>query len=325
MIPVSIITGFLGSGKTTLLNHLVRQPGMADTAVIVNEFGEIGIDHLLIEQAFEDTVLLENGCICCSIRGDLVDTLTDLCRKVAQGELPPFSRTVVETTGLADPAPILQTLMSDERLQRDFALDRIVTTVDAVNAFGQLEDFDEAVKQIAVADNLLITKSDLAANRVAALQGRLRAINALAPVDVIDHGHADPDVLFSGGKAERDVGEWRQHVHDQGHQHDIDSGINSFSILIDEPLPWTAVKSWLETVASLRGADLLRVKGLLNVVGHRGPVVVHGVQHVFHTPVELREWPDAARNTRIVFITKGLERMALENALVAFVNQARAA
>ena len=323
MIPVSIITGFLGSGKTTLLNHLVRQPGMADTVVIVNEFGEIGIDHLLIEQAFEDTVLLENGCICCSIRGDLVDTLTDLRRKVAQGELPPFSRAVVETTGLADPAPILQTLMSDERLQQDFALDRIITTVDAVNALGQLEDFEEAVKQIAVADVLLITKTDLAANRIAELQDRLRAINALAPIEAIDHGRADPDVLFGADKAERDAGAWRQHDH--GHRHDIDSGINSFSILIDDPLPWSAVKSWLETIASLRGADLLRVKGLLNVVGHEGPVVVHGVQHVFHTPIELREWPDAARNTRIVFITKGLERMALENALVAFVDRARAA
>ena len=326
MIPVSIITGFLGSGKTTLLNHLVavRQSGMADTAVIVNEFGEIGIDHLLIEQAFEDTVLLENGCICCSIRGDLVDTLTDLRRKVAQGELSPFSRAVVETTGLADPAPILQTLISDERLSRDFALDRIVTTVDAVNALGQFEEFEESVKQIAVADSLLITKSDLASkNATVALQDRLRVLNAAAPIAVIDHGRADPDVLFGNTVAERDFAEWL--AHSRSHQHGGDSGINSFAIVIDDPLPWDAVRAWLETVASLRGADLLRVKGILNVSGRTGPVVMHGVQHVFHPPVELREWPDAARTTRIVFITRNLEKAALENALSAFVARERAA
>lgn len=323
MIPVSIITGFLGSGKTTLLNHLVQQPGMADTAVIVNEFGEIGIDHLLIEQAFEDTVLLENGCICCSIRGDLVDTLTDLLRKVAAGELPPFSRAVVETTGLADPAPILQTLISDERLQKDFALDRIVTTVDAVNAPGQFEDYEESIKQVAVADCLLITKPDLATKNVATLQGRLRSINAVAPISVIDHGRADPEVLFGETLVARDFGAWLAHSHN--HQHDGHSGINSFALVIEEPLPWRAVREWLETIASLRGGDLLRVKGLLNVIGRDGPVVVHGVQHVFHTPVELRDWPDAVRTTRIVFITKGLERAALENALAAFVKRSQAA
>lgn len=323
MIPVSIITGFLGSGKTTLLNHLVRQPGMADTAVIVNEFGEIGIDHLLIEQAFEDTVLLENGCICCSIRGDLVDTLTDLLRKVAAGELPPFSRAVVETTGLADPAPILQTLMSDDRLRKDFELHRIVTTVDAVNALGQFEAYEEAVKQVAVADCLLITKPDLATKGIALLQDRLREINAVAPVVVIDHGRADPDVLFGQASAKRDYGVWLSPS--QSHRHDMHSGINSFALVIDEPLPWNAVREWLETVASLRGGDLLRVKGLLNIIGHDGPVVVHGVQHVFHTPVELCDWPDAARTSRIVFITKGLERMALENALAAFVERSQAA
>jgi|TARA_B100000676_G_C18029671_1_gene817822 G3E family GTPase len=320
MIPVSIITGFLGSGKTTLLNHLVRQPRMGDTAVIVNEFGEIGIDHLLIEQAFEDTVLLENGCICCSIRGDLVDTLTDLKRKVGQGELPPFARAVVETTGLADPAPILQTLISEDRLRRDYALDRIVSTVDAVNAPGQLETFGEAVKQVAVADSLLITKSDLANGGVSALQHRLGEINANAPIAAIEHGKADPSVLFSGTTAQREFSDWFDHAHD--HHHDAESGINSFAIVIDDPLPWAAVKAWLETVASLRGCDLLRVKGLLNISGRSGPVVVHGVQHVFHTPVELREWPDAARTTRIVFITRGLERTALENALFTYVAEA---
>ena len=324
MIPVSIITGFLGSGKTTLLNHLVRRPGMADTAVIVNEFGEIGIDHLLIEQAFEDTVLLENGCICCSIRGDLVDTLTDLLRRVEAGALPPFARAVVETTGLADPAPILQTLISDRRLQRDFDLNRIVTTVDAVNAPGQLDEFEEPVKQVAVADCLLITKADLAdRKRVAALECRLRGLNAGAPIAVVAHGRADPDILFGPVSGGRDIDRWPDHRHSHGH--DADSGIASFALVLDDPLPWPAVRAWLETVASLRGTDLLRVKGVLNVAGRDGPVVVHGVQHVFHTPVELLEWPDAARTSRIVFIVRNMERFALENALAAFVARESAA
>ena len=319
MIPVSIITGFLGSGKTTLLSHLVRQPGMADTAVIVNEFGEIGIDHLLIEQAFEDRLLLENGCICCSIRGDLVDTLTDLLRRVERNELPAFSRAVVETTGLADPAPILQTLISDERLRQDYTLDRIVTTVDAVNAIGQLEEFGEAVKQVAVADCLLITKSDLLdKGSIAGLVDRLRGINAGAPINAIDQGKAETDVLFGGEPGHRAIGDWLDHDHTH-HRHDGDTGITSFAIVIDRPLPWPAVKAWLESVASLRGSDLLRVKGILNVAGRAGPVVVHGVQHIFHPPVELREWPDAVRTTRIVFIARNMEKSALENALAAFV------
>lgn len=320
MIPVSIITGFLGSGKTTLLNHLVRQPGMMDTAVIVNEFGEIGIDHLLIEQAFEDTVLLENGCICCSIRGDLVDTLTDLRRKSVSGALPPFARVIVETTGLADPAPILQTLISDDELRMNYALDRIVTTIDAINALGQLETFDEAVKQVAIADFLFITKLDLAEKGVDALQHRLNAINVTAPIELIAYGRVDPAVLFSKTVAQRDFGEWLTHSHE--HHHDTDSDINSFAIVIEEPLPWNAVKNWLETVASLRGGDLLRVKGVLNIVGRAGPVVVHGVQHIFHSPVEFSNWPDEARTSRIIFITRGLERFALENALSTFVAQA---
>ncbi len=319
MIPVSIITGFLGSGKTTLLNHIVRQSGMADTAVIVNEFGEIGLDHLLIEQAFEDTVLLENGCICCSIRGDLVDTLLDLERRVDNGELPAFARAIVETTGLADPAPILQTLISEPRLQQRYALDSIVTTIDAVNAGGQMDDFEESVKQIALADRLLLTKTDLlSAEGSDSLIARIREINPSAPMDLIDHGRAEPDILF--GKAvgaQRDLSAWLHHGHDHGGH----SAVSSFALTLDEPLPWDAVKSWLESIASLRGSDLLRVKGILNVAGRQGPVVVHGVQHVFHPPVELQEWPAGPRTTRIVFITRNIEKFALENALTAFVER----
>jgi G3E family GTPase len=328
-IPVSIITGFLGSGKTTLLNHLVQQPGMSDTAVIVNEFGEIGIDHLLIEQAFEDTVLLQNGCVCCSIRGDLVDTLESLDAQVARGEIPAFARAIVETTGLADPAPVLQTLMTDERLQSRYVLDGIVATVDAVNGAGQLEDFSEPVKQAAIADHLFITKGDLAGDAaIDDLAKRLRALNPGAPISPIDHGRADPDSLFGNGPIADPsrIFEPLAHDHHEHAPHHVhESGITSFAITREAPLPWTAVQAWLESVASLRGADLLRMKGIINVEGREGPVVVHGVQHIFHPPVELPEWPSADRTTRIVFITRNIDQNGLENALGVFVDREQAA
>ena len=328
-IPVSIITGFLGSGKTTLLNHLVKQPGMADTAVIVNEFGEIGIDHLLIEQAFEDTVLLQNGCICCSIRGDLVDTLESLDAQVARGEIPAFARAIVETTGLADPAPVLQTLMTDARLQSRYALDGVVATVDAVNGAGQLDDFDEPVKQAAIADHIFITKGDLAElNATDDLTQRLRAINPGAPITAIDHGRADPNSLFGNGplaNPSRLTAHLASHDHGGHDDHPHHSDIDTFAIYRDAPLPWGAVRAWLESVASLRGADLLRMKGIINVAGRAGPVVVHGVQHVFHPPVELPEWPDADRTTRIVFITRNIDKSGLENALGVFIDREQAA
>jgi G3E family GTPase len=324
---VSIITGFLGSGKTTLLNHLVQQPGMADTAVIVNEFGEIGIDHLLIEQAFEDTVLLQNGCVCCSIRGDLVDTLESLDAQVARGEIPDFARAIVETTGLADPAPVLQTLMTDERLQPRYMLDGIVATVDAVNGAAQLDEFSEPVKQAAIADHLFITKGDLAEDgAIDDLAKRLRALNPGAPISTIDHGRADPDTLFGNGPvADPSRILTTPAYHYDLHDHTHGSGIISFAITRDSPLPWAAVQAWLESVASLRGTDLLRMKGIINVEGRVGPVVVHGVQHIFHPPVELPAWPSHDQTTRIVFITRNIDQKGLETALDVFVDREQAA
>jgi G3E family GTPase len=326
-IPVSIITGFLGSGKTTLLNHLVQQPGMADTAVIVNEFGEIGIDHLLIEQAFEDTVLLQNGCVCCSIRGDLVDTLESLDAQVARGEIPDFARAIVETTGLADPAPVLQTLMTDERLQPRYMLDGIVATVDAVNGAAQLDEFSEPVKQAAIADHLFITKGDLAEDgAIDDLAKRLRALNPGAPISTIDHGRADPDTLFGNGPVADPSRILTTPAHHYDlHDHTHGSGIISFAITRDSPLPWAAVQAWLESVASLRGTDLLRMKGIINVEGRVGPVVVHGVQHIFHPPVELPAWPSHDQTTRIVFITRNIDQKGLETALDVFVDREQAA
>ena len=315
-IPVSVITGFLGSGKTTLLNRLLRHPAMRGAAVIVNEFGEIGIDHLLVEAAIEDAVLLRSGCICCTVRGDLVDTLGSLGERRARGALPWFDRVMVETTGLADPAPILQTLMRDPALTADYRLGTVVTTADAVNAPGQLDDFDEAVKQVALADRLVVTKTDLAgAGATDALIGRLRALNPAAPLLRLPDQPVEPAALFDTPGGARDLARWLGAPDHPAH----DAAIHSFCLTRDAPLPWPSVKAWLESVISLRGADLLRLKGIVNAAGEDRPIVVHGVQHVFHPPTRLPAWPDADRRTRLVFITRHINQAPLEAALDAFI------
>ncbi len=323
-IPVFVITGFLGSGKTTLLNRLVNHPGMGDTAVIINEFGEIGLDHLLVESSIEDTVLLESGCVCCGLRGDLVDTLALLATRRDNGEITAFSRVVVETTGLADPAPVLQTLMSDPGVVGRHSLGGIVTTVDAINGASQLDEFTESVKQAAVAERIVLTKTDIATpGQRAAILERLGALNPVAPIFEVVNGEIDPGKLFDTGEGE--IREWLMADawgdagrHDHAHSH----GINSFCLIHEKPVVWEALGSWLESVVSSRGADLLRVKGIVNVAGLDAPVVVHGVQHVFHTPVRLRQWPDEDRRTRIVFITRGIEQGDMERAFEALNRQA---
>jgi G3E family GTPase len=313
---------------------------MAGAAVIVNEFGEVGIDHLLVEAAIEDAVLLRSGCICCTVRGDLVDTLASLDERRGAGALPAFDRVLVETTGLADPAPILQTLMSDASVSARYRLGAVLTTVDAVNAPGQLGEFDEAVKQVAVADRLVVTKTDLAGTgAVEALVARVRTLNPSAPLARLPDEAIAPDALFpatpfnAAGK-HPDVRRWLAaptHEHDHGHEHvraDVnrhDTRIRAFCLTRDEPVPWAAFKAWLESIASLRGADLLRLKGIVNVAGETRPIVVHGVQHVFHPPTRLAAWPDADRRTRLVFITRDIDAAPLERALAAFIERAQPA
>jgi G3E family GTPase len=330
--PVSVITGFLGSGKTTLLNRLLRHPAMADTAVVVNEFGEIGIDHLLVESAIEDAVLLKSGCICCTVRGDLVDTLGDLRERRDAGRLPPFGRVVVETTGLADPAPILRTLLNETALVAHYRLGAVLATVDAVNGAGQLDEFDEAMKQTALADRLAVTKTDLVAPaKVAALEARLRALNPGAPITRLPEATIEPAMLFpsdpydSAAKGDA-MTAWLNAPDDaHGHDdHDVNrhgADIRSFALTYETPLPWVAFKEWLESVASFRGPDLLRVKGLVNIAGEAGPIVIQGAQHVFHPPTRLAAWPDADRRTRLVFITRRLEKAPLERSLAAFLDR----
>jgi G3E family GTPase len=341
-LPVSVITGFLGSGKTTLLKHLLQQPDMADTAVVINEFGEIGLDHLLVEEAKEDTILMSSGCLCCSIRGDLIDTLRRLYKRRERGEVPRFKRLVIETTGLADPAPILQTLIGDPLLSAFYRLDGVVTTVDAVNGMDQLDRQFESVKQAAVADRLILTKADLAgADQRAALEARLRALNPAAPLLPVAHGAVEAGQLFNAGlynPAEKspDVARWlgeeayaqaekaHHHGHDHGHDHahDVnrhDDHIRAFCLTYDQPVAWDRFVNWIEMLITMRGADLLRIKGILNVAGSDGPVAIHGIQHLFHPPAMLPDWSGEDRRSRIVFITRDLERAWLERSMAEFL------
>jgi G3E family GTPase len=326
--PVSIITGFLGSGKTTLLNRLLQHPGMAGAAVIINEFGEIGLDHLLVATPSENTVLLSSGCICCTVRGDLVDTLRDLFSGRADGSLPAFDRVVIETTGLADPVPIIQTLVTDEKLAPWFGLDSVVTLVDGVNGALQLDQQAESVKQAAVADRLLITKADLAPPAtIDALRARLAHTNPGAGIFTVVHGQIAPESLFGAALSDADasrgdVARWlgedavaeQESLH--GHVHDInrhDDHIRAFCLYLDEPVSAAGLTAWLTALASLRGTNLLRVKGLLNVEGE--PVAVHAVQTLIHEPLTLARWPDADRRSRLVFITRDMTRASIESTL----------
>jgi G3E family GTPase len=344
--PVTLLTGFLGSGKTTVLNHIVKQPDMAATAVIINEFGEIGLDHLLVEKATDDVVLMQSGCLCCTIRGDIADTLVNLFVDRAKGRIPGFERVVIETTGLADPAPILHALMQDPIVAERYMVDGVVTTVDAVNGMGTLDAQIEAVKQAAVADRLLLTKCDVASPEARrGLEARLAALNPGAPVIEVTGGAVDPALLFNLGLYDPttktvEVQRWlgdealaeapghRDHDHAHGdddhapHGHDInrhDAHIGAFCIVRDKPMSWTALSGWFDALTQMRGSDLLRVKAIVAIEERPGqPVVLHGVQHLFHPPVLLPEWPSDDHRTRIVFITRDLPRETIENSLAAF-------
>ncbi len=333
-IPVTVLTGFLGAGKTTLLNKLLKRPELAETAVLVNEFGEIGLDHLLVEKLDDDTVLLNSGCLCCTVRGDLVRALRDLALRIEEGKV--IRRVVVETTGLADPAPILQTLMSDPLILYSFRLDGVVTLVDAVNADATFNTQAEALKQVAVADRIVITKSDLAKpEQVVPLWHRIRSLNPGAPMLNILHGEVEPDELLHCGlydatQKHPQVQHWLDHEayaaaheHHHDHEHDPnrhDARIHSFCLTFDEPLPWDGLATWLEVLAMTKGENLLRMKAILNLQGEAQPIAIHAVQHLFHPPVKLAAWPEGdSRQSRLVFILRDLDRATVENGLRAFV------
>jgi len=303
-IPVTVITGFLGSGKTTLLGRLLRDPAMGRAAVIINEFGEIPLDHELIETGDESFVQLSNGCLCCKVRSDLTLTLSDLASRRAAGTVPPFERAVIETSGLADPAPILHALMTDDGLSGVYALDRVVTTVDALTGLSTLDAHPESLRQAAVADRIVLTKTDVPGADPRALAQRIGAINPEAPVLTATYGDIAASALFDGDTRAPSL---RAHSHAGEHEHS--AGITSFTLTRDQPVHGVALALFLSALAENCGADLLRVKGLVQVTEEPSrPAVIHGVQHVYHAPVWLDGWPSNDRRTRIVFIGRNVRR-----------------
>lgn len=328
--PFTVLTGFLGAGKTTLLNRLLRDPALADTLVLINEFGETGIDHLLVEKVDGDMILMSSGCVCCTIRGDLIDTLEDILRRSDNGRMKPFQRVVVETTGLADPAPVLHTIMNHPYLMLRFQLQDVVTLVDAVNGMRTLDEHAEAVKQAAVADRIVITKSDLcdsapAQQELAQLRLRLGELNPGARILDASSGEAKAANLLDAGLYDPasktlQVRKWLNaeafgavlHAAQSGAQaHNSnrhDARIHAFVISAGKPIAGASLQLFLDMVRQLHGSSLLRVKGLIALAEDPSrPLVIHGVQHVFHPPLRLNDWPDADRQTRIVFIVRDLD------------------
>lgn len=349
-VAVSLITGFLGSGKTTLLNHLLAHPQMEETAVLINEFGEVGLDHLMVKELDEDVVLLKSGCICCTVQGELVDGMKELYLKRLAGTLPRFTRVVIETTGLADPLPIVSCLMRDPLFKHAYRLDSLITTVDGVHGLSQIERHREAVRQAAVADRLLITKPDLSgAPGIGRLRARLRALNPGAEEFTVENGEIAPAMLFGTdtldsadrlldvqarlGREARDVG--GEHFgsvgsHDDHHHPSRDIDVNrhdehiaSFCIVLDEPVEWMGFKAWYEELAEMHGDRVLRVKGIVNVRGESEPFAVHCVLSTQHVPARLPSWPDEDRRSRIVFITQDLGREEVERSLAQHHAKAR--
>jgi len=339
LIPVSVLTGFLGSGKTTLLNHLVRSPEMNRALVVINEFGAVSLDHDLIARSNEDLVVeMMGGCLCCTIRGDLLATLRDAPWRFARDGTCWFDRVVIETTGLADPAPILHTLMTDDHLATLYRLDGVIATVDAAAGMATLDAQEEAVKQAAMADRILLTKTDLAsAEEREAIEARLHALNPAASTIPVVNGAVDPACLFDVGlynpaTRSNDVQRWLQaeayeddhhghghhHHGHHDHHHDVnrhDDRIRATCLTFDEPLKPDAFERWIDILTMFKGPDILRIKGILHLQGEDRPVVIHGVQHIFHPPVLLDAWPSEDRRTRLVFITRDLSADDLRGTL----------
>ena len=329
-VTTNLLTGFLGAGKTSLLKRLLRQPDLTDTAVLINEFGEVGLDHLLVEEVDEDVILLASGCVCCTIRGDLKEALVRLYGRRQRREVPPFTRLVIETTGLADPAPIMATLAADPMLRHHFRVGNIVTVVDAENGFASLDAYVESRRQAAVADRLVVTKIDLAApDELTRLVRRLTTINPTA--EIITTSEDDEaaarllthDVHDEATRSE-EVGRWLAaqigDVHDHHHvDRNRHGAIRAMLLTANEPVDWAAFGLWLSMLLNRHGAEILRVKGLLHIVGRSAPVVVQGVQHLIHKPVHLDRWPDGRPLTRIVLIVNGLDPDLIERSFDVFM------
>ena len=356
LIPVTLLTGFLGSGKTTVLNHLVRQPEMADTLVIINEFGEMALDHMLVAHSTENLVMeMDSGCVCCTIRGDLVKTLRDMTWRFSRDGQQQFQRVLIETTGLADPAPIIHTLMTNPQVATKYRLDGILSTVDLATGMKTLDQYHEAIKQVAMADVLLLTKSDLVADEQSeVLINRLHELNPAAARWQVQNGQIEAKKLldlglFTATGKTADVARWlkeeayssasfrpvrlqqgvgqkpfmlkRQSAPASMDRHDVNrhnDRIHAFCFAIEEPIADETLAAWLEILMSFLGSKILRVKGIMNIESNPLPVVIHGVQHIFHPPVTLPAWPSEDRRSRLVFITHDVGKDVIEKTFHAF-------
>ena len=341
-IPLTILTGFLGAGKTTCLNQLVSNPALSDTLILINEFGAVGLDHLFIEKIDGDMILMSSGCICCTIRGDLVTTLEDLLKRLDNGRIKAFNRVILETTGLADPAPILHAIMYHPYLMLRYRLDGVVTVIDAINGATTLDAHEEAVKQAAIADRLVVSKTDLAedAENLNCLVARLKALNPSAQLLLSEEGGATVENLLNCGlynldmktprvrawlNAEAIVNAQEHTPNGEHHHHDInrhDDHIRAFCLTSDIPLTPSSFDVFIDLLRHTHGPKLLRVKGILALTDDpQRPVVIHGVQHIFHPPHRLENWPDQDHRTRIVFILKDLDEKFIEGLYAALTSQ----
>ncbi len=336
-IPVTVLTGFLGSGKTTLLKSLLKSTEMDNVAVIINEFGEVGLDHLLVDYSEENIVELQNGCICCTIRGDLSETLMDLHSRMLKGKIKYYDRVIIETTGLADPVPIIHTLMTSIDVIRCYSLDGVITVVDGVNGENTLKLQIEAEKQAALAERIIISKTDLIDKRKEEmLVNRLKIINPSVSITSSAFGNLPSSELFGFGAYDpydksKDVKKWLaaekldlHHNHDHDHDHDHvdvnrhDENIQAFALTHDKPINMTVFMMFVELLTEEMGPDLLRVKGIINIEDRDCPAVIHGVQHIFHPVLWLDKWPDGNRLTKLVFITRNINKEGLEKFFKAF-------
>ena len=325
-IPVTVITGFLGSGKTTLLSSILKKKEMQKTAVIINEFGEIGLDHALIEHTDENIVELQSGCICCTIQGDLNKTLIDLFDKMMNGKVSLFNRVLIETTGLANPVPIIHTLMSSIELIRIYSLDGVITVVDSINGEKTLDLHEESLKQLALAEKIILSKTDIVdKDEINSLIYRIKEINPVSQIVFSKFGNIPLEEIFGLGaydpyKKSEDVKKWlaAEKYKDKKHHHHHDvnrhnENIRAFSMMSENPVNMIAFSFFRDMITAALGANLLRMKGIINIAGEERPAVIHGVQHIFHPVQWLETWPDNDRRTKLVFITQNIKKEQIED------------